>query len=76
MDGVPTSTRRGTSKQDILKMAKNMLTNQKEAKRAIKAAVDQAKKVKSLRTHCVICNCTPKPDEWSAQVENCCFDCA
>ena len=57
-------------------MAKNMLTNQKEAKRAIKAAVDQAKKVKSLRTHCVICNCTPKPDEWSSQVENCCFDCA
>ena len=53
-----------------------LFTNEKETKRAIKAAVDQAKKVKSLRTHCVICNCTPKPDEWSAQVENCCFDCA
>ena len=56
-------------------MAKNMFTNQKETKRAIKAAVDQAKKV--LKKHeCVICGCTPKPDEWSAQVENCCFDCA
>jgi hypothetical protein len=54
-------------------MAKNMLTNQKETKRAIKAAVDQANKV---RTHCVICGCTPKPDEWSLQVKNCCFDCA
>ena len=58
-------------------MAKNinMFTNQKETKRAIKAAVDQAKKVKSFRTHCVICGCAPKPDEWSAQVENCCIDC-
>ena len=56
-------------------MAKNinMFTNQKEIKRALKAAVDQANKVK---THCAICGCTPKPDEWSAQVENCCFDCA
>ena len=26
-------------------------------------------------THCVICGCTPKPDEWSPQVENCCLDC-
>ena len=25
---------------------------------------------------CAICGCEPKPDEWSAQVENCCFDCA
>jgi len=25
---------------------------------------------------CALCGCTPKPDEWSAQVENCCFDCA
>ena len=52
------------------------LTNQKETDRAIKAAVDQANKVKKRPTHCVICGCTPKPDEWSAQVENCCFDCA
>ena len=53
-----------------------MFTNQKETDRAIKAAVDQAKKVKSFRTRCVICGYIPKPDEWSAQVENCCFDCA
>ena len=26
-------------------------------------------------TECALCGCTPKPDEWSAQVENCCFDC-
>ena len=59
-------------------MAKNinMFTNQKETKRAIKAAVDQANKVKKLATHCAVCGCTPKPDEWSVQVENCCFDCA
>ena len=27
-------------------------------------------------TKCAICGCTPKPDEWSSRVENCCFDCA
>jgi len=27
-------------------------------------------------THCVICGCIPKPGEWSAQVDNACFDCA
>ena len=25
---------------------------------------------------CVICGCTPKPDEWSIVAENCCYDCA
>jgi len=25
--------------------------------------------------NCLICNCTPKPDEWSAQVQGVCFDC-
>ena len=50
-----------------------LFTNQKETDQAIKAAKDQANKVK---THCAVCGCTPKPDEWSAQVENCCFDCA
>ena len=73
MDGVVTLIKKDTYKQDILKMAENMLTNQKETKRAITAAMDQANKV---RTHCAICGCTPKPDEWSSQVENCCFDCA
>ena len=53
-----------------------LFTNEKETKRAIKAAVDQANKVKNRRSgNCVICGCTPKPDEWSSQVENCCFDC-
>ena len=58
-------------------MAKNinMFTNQKETKRAIKAAVDQANKVKKRPTHCVLCGCAPKPDEWSAQVQGVCFDC-
>ena len=57
-------------------MKEKMFTNQKETDRAIKAAVDQANKVKKRPTHCVICGCTPKPDEWSVQVDNCCFDCA
>jgi hypothetical protein len=57
----------------IIKMKGETLTNQKETDRAIKAAVDQAKKV---RTHCAVCGCTPKPDEWSIVAENCCFDCA
>ena len=52
---------------------KNMFTNQKEVDRAIQAAVNQANKV---RTHCTVCGCTPKPDEWSSRVENCCIDCA
>jgi len=57
----------------IIKMKGETLTNQKETDRAIKAAVDQDNKV---RTHCAVCGCTPKPDEWSAQDQNCCFDCA
>ena len=72
MDGVLTSIKKATSKQGILKMEK-LFENKKQIKGAIQAAVDQANKV---RTHCAICGCTPKPDEWSAQVENCCFDCA
>ncbi len=50
-----------------------LFTNEKETKRAIKAAVDQANKVE---THCVICGCHPKPDEWSIVAVNCCYDCA
>ena len=53
-----------------------LFTNEKQIKGAIKATEDQIEKVKSFRTHCVICKCTPKPDEWSSQVENCCMDCA
>jgi len=53
-----------------------MLTNQKETDRAIKAAVDQFRKVLKKQHQCVICGCTPNPDGWSSQVENCCFDCA
>jgi recombinational DNA repair protein RecR len=56
----------------IIKMKGETLTNQKETNRAIKAAVDQAKKV---RTHCASCGCLPKPDEWS-HVTNYCIDCA
>ena len=26
-------------------------------------------------TECLICHCTPKPDEWSGQVEGVCYDC-
>ena len=54
-------------------MKEKVLPNQKETDRAIRAAVNQANKG---RTHCVICGCTPKPDEWSIVAENCCFDCA
>ena len=50
-----------------------LFTNQKETDQAIKAAEDQANKVK---THCAVCGCTPKPDEWSSRVDNCCIDCA
>jgi len=56
----------------IIKRKGETLTNQKETDRAIKAAVDQAKKV---RTHCASCGCLPKPDEWS-HVTNYCIDCA
>jgi hypothetical protein len=52
-----------------------MLTNPKETKRAIKAAVDQANKVKKKQPHCLVCGCTPKPDEWSPYHDNCCIDC-
>ena len=59
----------------IIKMKGKTLTNQKETDRAIKAAVDQANKVKKNQSHCLICGCTPKPDEWSQDYDNCCFDC-
>ena len=26
-------------------------------------------------TECALCKCTPKPDEWSAQIQNVCIDC-
>jgi len=25
--------------------------------------------------NCTFCNCMPKPDEWSAQVQGVCIDC-
>ena len=40
MDGVPTLIKKETFKQEILIMGK-LFTNEKETKRAIKAAVDQ-----------------------------------
>ena len=54
-----------------------LFTNEKETKRAIKAAEDQAEKVKKNMnyTECAICGCHPKPDEWSPRVDNCCIDC-
>jgi hypothetical protein len=54
-------------------MKEKLLTNQKETDQAIQAAVDQANRT---RIHCAICGCIPKPDEWSAQNKNYCFDCA
>ena len=54
----------------------NLFTNEKETKRAIKAAVDQAEKVKKdFRTHCARCGCIPKPDEWGDQGLHYCIDC-
>jgi len=59
----------------------NLFTNEKETKRAIKAAVDQANKVKEpaisiTATHCARCGCTPKPDEWGNLELHYCIDCA
>ena len=57
----------------------NLFTNEKETKRAIKAAVDQANKVKEpaiTATHCARCSCTPKPDEWGNLELHYCIDCA
>ena len=57
-------------------MKEKMFTNQKETDRAIKAAVDQFRKVLKKKHQCVVCGCTVAPDEWSVVAENCCFDCA
>ena len=57
-------------------MKEEVLTNQKETDRAIKAAVDQANKVKKSTTHCAVCGCTPKPDEWGNLKLHYCIDCA
>ena len=58
-----------------------MLTNRKETKRAIQAAVDQANKVKkpaipTIITHCARCGYAPKPDEWGNLELHYCIDCA
>ena len=54
-----------------------LFTNEKQTKRAIKAAEDQAEKVKKFfRTHCARCGCTPKPDEWGNLELHYCIDCA
>ena len=52
-----------------------LFTNEKETDRAIKAAVDQANKVKGPATHCARCGCTPKPDEWGNLALHYCIDC-
>jgi len=58
-----------------------LFTNEKETKRAIKAAVDQANKVKGLSTpitatYCARCGYAPKPDEWGNLELHYCIDCA
>ena len=55
-----------------------LFTNEKETKRAIKAAVDQFRKVlkKNRPTHCARCGYTPKPDEWGNLELHYCIDCA
>jgi len=49
-----------------------LFTNEKETKRAIQAAVDQAYRV---TIHCARCGCTPKPDEWGNLELHYCMDC-
>ena len=56
-------------------MREKVLTNQKETDRAIKAAVDQSRKFQKKQRHCLICDCVPKPDEWSPEIDNCCIEC-
>ena len=56
------------------------MTNQKETKRAIQAAVDQANKVlkpaiPTIITHCARCGYAPKPDEWGNLEMHYCIDC-
>ena len=58
----------------------NLLMNEKETKRAIQAAIDQANKVKGssipiTATYCARCSCTPKPDEWGNLELHYCIDC-
>ena len=58
-----------------------MLTNRKETKRAIQAAVAQANKVKkptipTIITHCARCGYDTKPDEWGNLELHYCIDCA
>jgi len=52
-----------------------LFENEKETKRAIKAAVDQFRMFLKKQRHCLICGCAPKPDEWSQDHDNCCIDC-
>jgi len=57
-------------------MKEKLLTNEKETKRAIKAAVDQVEEVKDFRIHCARCGCTPKPGEWGNRELHYCINCA
>ena len=56
-------------------MKKTLFTNQREIDGAIKATRDHFRTFLKNQSHCIVCGCTPKPDEWSPEIENCCFDC-
>ena len=46
----------------------NMTENKKDKS-------EETPKKPVVSTECVICGCTPKPDEWSSEVKNACIDC-
>ena len=50
--------------------------NKKDTSKSEALIMEKKLKIFKRPTHCVLCGCTPKPDEWSIVAENCCFDCA
>ena len=64
MDGVPTSIKKDDVLLEALEMEEKTPTE-----------ITSMTMRNNIFTHCVFCGCTPKPGEWSSQVENACFDC-
>ena len=64
MVGVPTSIKKDDVLLEVLEMEEKTPTE-----------ITSMTIRNNIYTHCVICGCAPKPDEWSSQVENACMDC-
>ena len=54
---------------------KNLISLEVNLQVAVQKRTCKSQEEIMIYTNCTICGCTPKPDEWSGQVQGVCFDC-